>query len=406
MAAEPSHFVVVVHVESSARFEDTVVPMRVTNLGTTVGPVEIVLRTRYSDEGYEVPVPRELWLDVRGEATCTLDEATIAYGQAAGGFMGLISVSANAAIGQALPKIAFDNTPGRREREHLQIFVPEPRTLPMPSRLVDVAATGALFTAIDRSSETERLHRAMEQYRLALTHWTPGHHALALMHLLMGMEALTKAALRRECTRRGLSEDELCADWGIEKKRLDPEVRRRILFQGDEATMRAAVRASDGLEHGFLTFTTVKSHAVAARDRTAELLRRSIFTIADLDKPAFEVLTSAPFDRPFNPWLERYVRSRLTAATDDLASADQEYPLAVWRSGFKAFRRSGEKYEYELTNELTWRLGEGVLVESGRFEVWGSEPSEGAPESATVEVVRGGETDVTSDRTSNGAERS
>jgi hypothetical protein len=139
----------------------------------------------------------------------------------------------------------------------------------------------------------------MQQYWIALRNWLPGREVLALAHLYMGMEALTKAALRRERTKHGCTSDQaLVKELGIEKKELDGFVRRETLFQGDGETYRAAKAASDGFEHGFLSLADVHSLASQARDRTGELLRMAIFDAGGLEKNASEILLGEKYGTP------------------------------------------------------------------------------------------------------------
>ncbi len=39
---------------------------------TEVGAIDVAFRTRFADEGYESPVPREMWIDVRGSGDAEL----------------------------------------------------------------------------------------------------------------------------------------------------------------------------------------------------------------------------------------------------------------------------------------------------------------------------------------------
>jgi len=382
-APGPSYFVVVLAAESAARFREDEPPMIVQDFPTSVGTVTLTFRTRFADEGHEAKVPREMWIDVRGEATCTLEEAVNAYSNAGLAFLPVIALTTNASIEDAQPKLAFDNTRGRTPREYVQSFVPERGGVLLPGRRVDVEATLTTILTLGAHPETNRLHRAAEQYRLALSHWTRGRESLALMHLYMGIETLMKSALRRECTSAGDSESELADAWGIQvegepapvwRRNLDAEVRRRVLFKGDGKTLAKARKASDGLEHGFLDFVSTRTLAEEARDQTAVYLREAIFDLAAIDADTRCRMLTHPYDKPLKSWLARYLRGRFHGETDDLAAPGQEYPIFKWKSGIKSLSRSATGgYKLEPSEALTAQFSEDVKFEQVSFEVWGPE---------------------------------
>jgi hypothetical protein len=201
-------FVVVLAAESDVRIRDEAVPMRVTNVPTDVGPADFVFRTRYSPEGFEHPVPRELWIDARGEvgAERPLSDVVTAYANAAAGFLPLMAVSANAWVGDVEPKLAYEATADKSEREFFQNFVAEAHgTMPKPRRLLDTAATILLLESVYAHPSRDRLLRAIAHYAVALSHFKPGRETLAMAHLFIGMEALTAVARDRELERRGVT---------------------------------------------------------------------------------------------------------------------------------------------------------------------------------------------------------
>lgn len=384
LPTEPTSFVVVLGGESAARFQEEDDPMVIREFPTPVGKVTLTFRTRFSDEGHEANVPRELWIDVRGDATCSLDEAINAYAAAGLSFLPAIALATNASIEDVQPKLAYDNTADHDPREYFQSFLPERRGLPLLSRPVDVQATLTLITTLAEDSQGERLLRAAEQYRLALSHWMRGHESLALMHLFMGMEVLTTCALRRECASAGLSEKDLARSWGIDvdgapvksvwRRELESEVRRRIPFQGDTSTLAKAKRASDGLEHGFLDFTTARTLAEETRDKTAAYLREAVFSLAEIDAETKHRMLAAPYDTPLKSWLAKYMRGKFVGSATHLAEPTQEYPIFRWESKLKSLRRT-ETGGYQITPDetLTARFSSEVQFKPSSFEVWGPE---------------------------------
>src|SRR5438105_957621 len=86
-------------------------PMKMLQVPTSVGPVDVTFRTRFADEGYESPVPREMWIDARGRTDADLREVITAYGNAAAGILPVIAVATNAWIDDLYPKIAYAAAP-------------------------------------------------------------------------------------------------------------------------------------------------------------------------------------------------------------------------------------------------------------------------------------------------------
>lgn len=366
-----SQYVVVLKGSSGAKFvpEDY---LRAQGFPSAAGPINVVFRTRYGDEGFSVPIPRELWVDARGSAA-SLDAAIEAFANAAHGLASVVAMSANAPIDELDVHLAYNNTPGLDEREFFQSFLPDESGMPRQGRRTNVEATVGLLGALDSHLEAKRLLRAIAQYHLALANWRPGRETLALAHLYMGMEAMTKVVVRHQCKTRRLAEADLAREWGVTGEDLEAEVRRRILFNGDDRCYKMAKSASDGLEHGFMPFPQVHGLAMQVRDATASYLRSAIVDVAGVEEKARRVLLGPPFDTPLGSWrYSKYIRGRLLGTTDELAEEGQEYPRMHWKTMVKAVSRkpSGD-YNIEFTEEFKASLGEGVSFQPDSFEVWG-----------------------------------
>src|SRR5882762_7744379 len=100
------HYVVVTRALSGARIRDGEQLQIPAN--SAIGPVVVTYRTRYANEGFESPVPRELWAEIRGQANCTLEEAINAYWSIANWFVPSLAVVTNAPIDDLDVHIAFD----------------------------------------------------------------------------------------------------------------------------------------------------------------------------------------------------------------------------------------------------------------------------------------------------------
>jgi hypothetical protein len=188
----------------------------------------------------------------------------------------------------------------------------------------------------------------------------------------MGVEALTKAQLRQYLLVRGLSEDDLIQEWQIERKQLDAEVRRRLIFLLDQEAYAKAKAVSDGLEHGFSEYEEMHAPAREVIVRTAQHLRRAILDMLNLEERVRDRLLGKDFNEPRGPVaLVRYLRGTLSGPAEGLAMSNQLYPMMQWRGGIKSAVR-GEDGKYSVTTDeaFTAKLGQGVTFTAGKYEIW------------------------------------
>jgi hypothetical protein len=348
----------------------------------------ITFRTRYANEGFESPIPRELWADIRGEADCTLEEAINAYWSIANGFVPSLAVVTNAPIEDLDVHIAFDATPGEEEHQFFENFQPDEIGRPRHGRSAPLPETVTFLDALGRSDQQHRLVRACAFYREALKYPRPGQEVLFIVFLWMTVEALTKVALRLAWAAEGCSEEELVVRWGLApsdadeetlkkgKRGLDGEARRRLIFHGNDQSQRLAVDASDGFEHGFEAFDKIRALAVQAGDRgAAEHVRRAIFELVPLPVETTATLTSGQYERPRANWLiTKYMRGTFVGPADKLAAPDQEYPLLRWEGRVSAFRRKDDgTHEISFAETLRAMCGEEVHFRPESSEIWGPE---------------------------------
>jgi len=322
-------FTVVLRGPSAAVFgEDEGIAVSESN--PTVGQVRISLQTRWLSPVAGVKMPGHIWIEAIGSAT-SIETAIEQFSRSALAFVPLVSLAANAAIEDCELELAFDSTPGVSERDYFQSHIPREGSVPRQGRRVEPQATVKLFEAVQRSQHRERLLRAINQYWLALHEWRLGYESMAVVHLWMAAEALTKAVVRSELERRGFStESELAAGLGIDLKKLDSTVRRELIFDGDRECYDDGKVASDGLEHGYLAFDEIRNRSAAIRSRMATLVRNAIFDLVALD-PEAAVLRATPYDEPLGNWpLARYVRGKLVGTGEQLAAPGNAYPICVW----------------------------------------------------------------------------
>src|SRR4051794_20583235 len=85
------------------------------------GEYRITLRTRYRDEGFDDPVPRELWVEMIGSAL-SIENAVETMGNAALSLTSIVAFVANANTGDPLVELAFDTSEGMTDRDFFQAF--------------------------------------------------------------------------------------------------------------------------------------------------------------------------------------------------------------------------------------------------------------------------------------------
>jgi hypothetical protein len=344
----------------------------VDHVPTRYGLASVTWYTRHSEEGFSAPVPRELWVEVRGQAP-DLDTAMAELVDLGRVMTPLLALSANAPVEDPELEVAFDATPGVHSREFFQSMRPTDFGEPRSSRLLMGESVGPLVNSVFGSTEGDRLHRASVQYGEALKAWRPGRQLRCAMHLWMAVEALTKAAQRIEERRLGVDQSGLLRAWGIAVDDLDPTVRKRLIFHGSESTYSDLRKLSDALEHSFESLAPLHARAESVRDAAAKHVRQAILELADLPPGLLTTLTSPPFDSPKESFgMQRHLRGRLVGDSEQLAADGQPYPFVHVGSSMSAFDLN-EDGSYRVTPTDTARpaLGPGIQLTDVTYELWG-----------------------------------
>ncbi len=155
----------------------------------------LTFRSRQLDMNLDVPIPGDLWIEGRIIAK-SIEEAVTACGNAAATVLPVISLTTNASIGNMIIELAFECTPGKYERDYLQVFVPGERGILSRARIIDIETVLELLNAIENHSEKDRLLRATTQHHLALKHWRHGEEILATAHLYIGCLPFSRVNIR------------------------------------------------------------------------------------------------------------------------------------------------------------------------------------------------------------------
>ena len=155
-------------------------------------------------------------------------------------------------------------------------------------------------------------------------------------------------------------------------RNLDSEARKRLIFNNDIELYTRAKAASDGFEHGFLPFQTIREHAVATRDGCALALRKTILTFAGLSAEDIAVLLAPPFDKIPTLRVDKYLFGTLRGPLAALAPENETYPILGWSSKVKGLVVGDDgTTTIEFNETITPRLGSGTTFSAKRFELWG-----------------------------------
>jgi hypothetical protein len=346
--------------------------LMVTDFQSVIGPVNIVYSTRWLRKANDIVLPGHIWIEVSGNAP-SLEEALVPFANAGLSMLPILSLCANAAIGEPEIEIGFDNSKGVSERDYFQCYVSPEKNEIYIGRHIDIESTVSFLGSISRHPDSERLRRAANQYRLALDHWRLGRETMSLAHLWMALEALTKAKIRQECSLRNISDqNELAKNFGIDLRNLDSYVRRDILLKGDAECYRKAKKASDGFEHGFLGYDKIVMLSRDIRSLMAAYIRTAIFEMCELEKEVYRILTKDPFDKPIGYWpVVKYLRGKLTGEGEQLARNGNAYPFMKWKPIIKSTSiDEGGKFNITMTDSFTAELAEGIKFQPSSYEAW------------------------------------
>lgn len=345
--------------------------LRIANVPTAIGAVDVTYATRWLDRGENVRVPGHLWIEIVGGGE-VLENVLVPYANAGLAALPMLSLASNASIPEPDIELGFDSSAGVAEREYFQSYLPPEREVLHVGRHVNIPAIAAVLQALTSSTESERLLRAANQYRLALESWKLGRESLSLAHLWMALEALTKAKIRKECAAAGLdSQEELAVRLGVDLRQLDPMI-RKLLLQNDDECYRKAKAASDGFEHGFLGYDKMRGYAKDVRHRMATHVRSAILRLGDVPDLVLDLLLSDPFDKPLGHWpLAKYMRGRLVGDSPVLAQDGNQYPFLRWNPTVNSCAPDTVgKLNIQFSESFTAELADGISFQPQSVEVW------------------------------------
>jgi len=371
--------------------------IRIAPMTTQYGDYELKILTR-TDQIKEIktPLPRELWIEVTGPAP-SIEVALGIAASSADHYARQVAFGANAWQGLLSVHLAYESTPGHRQRMFFQNWIRDEIGLPRVARDIDPDLMFRLLAAITQLTEKDiaRVLRAIMQYTDALQHWKIGNELYALAHLYMGVEAITPTAIRWEVNRRGLKDpkeletavhgppaDSLklrIASYlyrragGYIPSRLDPWARREIIFCGDKKTYYTAKNASDQFEHGLSHHQELQQLAAKCVERTAAYLRSAILNYIPLTDDDRTSLKEKPYAKPLSAsGFERQLLATIACGEDEIAAPDQAYPIVRWAFNLKDFRLADDGGQHmRVTQTVTPRIGKNAKFKLSKIHFAG-----------------------------------
>jgi len=348
--------------------------MRLNSLPLASTPVDVVLWSRYEDAGLTDQIPRELVFEVHVEAEDAAAAVAIA-GAVGSGLAAILSVAVNAYVPAPSPYLAFEASLGLTPRKFWQRHVTLTEGMPRLGRLLNQTTLFPMLEAIFASREHKRLGLAVGQYHVALSHWTISGMPLALAHLYMGLEALGPVFERSERARLGLDSEREHAEYrdvDVDRKNwkdvLLGWIRRDVICKGDKATYDAARNASNGFEHGSMSFPEFQATAKVHGRPLLDYLREGLLAQVDLtDDVRDELLARRPIE--VSPlWLE--LRGELHGSVEDpdaLGKPGEPFPFLDWNTTLGDARRLEDgRLQFTPTHNLTLQCAEGVSFTPSR----------------------------------------
>lgn len=388
MAGKTNFYVVAMRCPAGVMFKRTeAVPVSV-NLPNGC-KVRLTIQSRWQPRADGPPVVQGLHVDGKGEAA-TIEEAMTQFTETARGFSAIVAFVANGPVGNLEPELAYQDDPDAVERQFFQQYLPAEPLLVYRRRAVPAAVVDAMIRLLGPHPEKDRLMRAIGHYHHALQNFDFGSEIFALAHLYMAVETLTPVIKRRLFAKHKVDADGLARLWDIEKNDLDPQIRLREVFGGDETTYSTAKETSDAYEHGYQSFDVVRSGASSTRDLLAEYVRGCLLDLVGLSEKETQLITSPPYDKPFGMRAVKYLRGRLIGA-GNLAAEDQLYPFFDWKT--KEIAREVGPSEIKLSYRETFkaRFGDEIQFRRESYQVWGGPPEAKSeePQIATTSANHG-----------------
>jgi hypothetical protein len=289
-----------------------------------------------------------------------------------------ISMISNCYVEHARPDIIIERRNDNEDQKFFK-FMRE-RKLPLPiRRIIHAKLVLLVIGAIDNHRDHRRIERSMAHYCDALSEWAPGYEMNCLARLYMAVENLSKVVMRQKLNALSIDEERLAMEWGIEetdnlqrRKRLENEVKKRLIFSGDDKCFALARRASDGFEHGYMEFGELSQIARENLVKTARYFRRSLINCLNLPSEVSEILLGNGYNRPYGESrIYRYTSGYFKGNIDfDAIKNENDTPLK-WTSKFTGFSKKLEGiFEMIWEDSFDSRSRDKVFYKLEQHKAW------------------------------------
>ncbi len=262
----------------------------------------------------------------------------------------------------------------------MEVFRHDETGHPRLGRWVEAPDLFNFGAAAFRSTHSARLLRALAQYQVALRYWNTGSQVLALAHLYIACEVLTKAIQQFHQDRLGLTEEAHARLLGVDTTKrnwrsiAEAFTRREYIFQGDKQIYDAARQASDDFEHGKADLGGVRQAAEAVTRELFDLVRSAILTLTSGLDVATQgaLMAKAPVDvSPFYKQITGYVLSEAPSDPTRLGIESELFPVLKWQSRIKSVRFEEDELRFEPEENITVQFAPGLKFEARDLAIYG-----------------------------------
>ncbi len=393
---QAADYIVILKAEANARFRR---PEQAMTFQAMAGGVlqTVTFYTRFTDEGHEAAVPRELMAECRAQAE-NLDAAIGALGSFASGLANLAAFVTNAAIWPMTLHIAVDATPGLAARSFVQEFGDFDSGPVRQGRAIPIDEVGAVFKLVAAGTHLEAgWTTAAQHYALALTRWRLGSEPFVLTHLYTAAEALEKTIALREADRLGVAVDYLhtvlpVQEPVLKRAHVGAYLRRTVVFQGDGAFMKDVRDVSDSLEHGRMSIAEAQAKSADLTPRLFKVIRECMLALLDAPDDLRDTLLGDRFVPPLDPTLRKVISGEMTNLTGEIGPAGFAYPYLTWDTGLAslAFDDDGE-LQASMSEKFTVHTADGGGFRATGLRMFGrkADPTTPATELKDFKVTYG-----------------
>lgn len=356
-------------------------------------PALFTFATRFTDEGHEAAVPRELIVQCRGFAQ-TIDDAVGSLGMFAAALASLMAFVTNAAINPLSLYLAVQAAPGQVAREFVQEFGEFDSGPIQQGRAIPVDEVGAVVGLVGTDAHLDAgWVTAAQYYAIALTRWRPGSEPFVLTALYTAAEALEKTIALQEADRLGLSLEDLLKTIGAkDMKQAGAYYRRTFVFQNDTDFLQAVRDVRDGLEHGSINVADALAQAADLTPRLFRIIRECMLDRLSTPPELRDVLLGSRYGTPLDPTLRKTVVGEMTNLPDEMGPPGFAYPFLTWDTGLAslAFDDEGELQAKMSENfRVHTADGGGFSLEGMRMYGRPADPSKPPVHLSDVQVTFG-----------------